>query len=158
MKHFQKHLVKKMSSYVVDENVVLNATHGKKADNRTPALAEKIFMYRLFSSQSHLFMNEKIRGKFRKMPQKIESKHKKEFLDNHIMPLFLQIMVDSSRTTIVNGIVNNFRGVKECDTEFVGVTLQSGGTLVTADRNLREAIAADQSVSRCHCVTVEEAI
>jgi hypothetical protein len=49
-----------------------------------------------------------------------------------------------------------FKGVKDCDTEFVGVALQSTSTLVTVDQRLKSEIKKDTTVSHCKCVTVEE--
>lgn len=147
-----------MANYVIDENVILNATHGKKADKKTPALEEKIFVNKLFLGKDHLFMNEKIRAKFRKMPQKIRTEYRTEFLDNHTLPLFLKLMTDSMRTTIVDGTPNTFKGIKDCDTEFVGVALQSTSTLVTADDRLKSEIDKDPSISGCRCTTVEKLV
>ena len=65
---------------------------------------------------------------------------------------------NQERTTILEGIKTKFKGVKKCDTEFVGVTLQSNATLVTADEDLKNAISKDSKVSNCKCVTVEDII
>ena len=147
-----------MTSYVIDENVILNAIHGKKAKTNQPALKEKIFLYRIFQGRDHIFVNIPIRQKFFKLPRKINENYKDQTLDNHIIPLFLKLIKDQERTTIVEGIKTKFKGVKKCDTEFVGVTLQSNATLVTADEKLKDAISKDTSVSNCTCVTVEDII
>ena len=51
-----------MTDYVIDENVVLNAVHGKKASNNKleNADTEKIFLYKFFSNKDKQFMNLKI--------------------------------------------------------------------------------------------------
>ena len=79
-------------------------------------------------------------------------------LDNFVLKMILKLMFDSERTTILDGIKTDFQGVKKCDNEFVGVTLQSNGILVTADVKLKEAIAKDEKVSHCICMTAEEVI
>ncbi len=151
-------LVNQMNSYVIDENVILNAVHGEKAKTRKPALAEKIFLYRIFRGQDRIFVSVPIRQKFFKLPQKITQNYKNQNLDNHIIPLFLKLIKNQERTTILKGIKTKFKGVKKCDTEFVGVTLQSNATLVTADEDLKNAISKDSKVSNCKCVTVEDII
>ena len=147
-----------MTDYVIDENVVLNAIHGKKASNSESKNAdtEKIFLYRFFSNSDKQFMNLKIQQKFFALPKKVAQKYKNEILDNHIILRFLGVMNDPLKTSIVDGVSNTFKGVKKCDTEFVGVTLQSNATLVTADGKLKTAIQEDSFVSKCKCSTVEE--
>lgn len=147
-----------MTDYVIDENVVLNAIHGKKASNSKSKNAdtEKIFLYGFFSNKDKQFMNLKIRQKYYTLPKKVEQKYKNEILDNHIIPRFLAVMIDPLKTSIIDGVSNTFKGIKKCDTEFVGVTLQSNATLVTADENLKTAIQEDTFVSKCKCSTVEE--
>ncbi|MCV0411257.1 hypothetical protein [Nitrosopumilus sp.] len=149
-----------MTDYVIDENVVLNAIHGKKASNNKSKNAdtEKIFLYGFFSNKDKQFMNLKIQQKFFALPKKVEQKYNNEILDNHIIPRFLGVMSDPLKTSIIEGISNNFEGVKKCDTEFVGVTLQSNAILVTADGNLKKAIQEDSFVSKCKCSTVEEVL
>ena len=124
-----------MSDYVIDENVILNAVHGEKPMKKgvnIPADAEKIFVYSFFRNKDRNFINTKIRQKFFNMPKKVEQKFKKDFIDGKILPRFLDLLVNSDKFVLVNGIKNNFKGVKECDTEFVGVTLQSNAILVTS--------------------------
>lgn len=150
-----------MSDYVIDENVLINAVTGekpvKKGDEKSmPADAEKVFIYSFFSNRDRNFINYEIRKKFFKMPEKIEQKFKKEILDNQVIPRFLSMLSNSDKITIIEGIKNDFKGVKNCDTEFVGVTLQSNATLVTADKDLQDAIKKDNFVSKCKCATVEE--
>lgn len=48
-----------------------------------------------------------------------------------------------ARSTIIDGNPNTFKGVKDCDTEFVGVALQSTSTLVTVDQRLKLEIKKD---------------
>lgn len=150
-----------MSDYVIDENVILNAVHGEKPvkNNGTiPADAEKIFVHSFFRNKDRNFINIKIRQKFFKMPKKVEQNFKKEFIDGKILPRFLNLLTNSDKIILVSGIKNNFKGVKECDTEFVGVTLQSNAILVTSDEDLKVAIKKDAIASKCKCATVEEII
>lgn len=145
-----------MSNYVIDENVVRNAWTGKKPDEN-PALAEMKFMRDIFFGNQHLAINLKIRSKFTKWSKQAEQISAN--VDNLLIPLFMKLIFNSERTMIVDGIHTNFRGVKDCDIEFVGVTLQApNGVLVTADVKLVEAIAADTEVNHCRCITAEEAL
>lgn len=147
-----------MSRYVIDENVFENAITNKKSDGSNAA-AEKIFTWKFFSSTDTMFINNKIKTKFeKKLPAKIATKYRSTDLDNHVIPLLKKIIVDPSRTHMVDGIKIEFKGVKDCDVEFVGVTLQSQATLVTADGDLKAAMAKDKLVSKCDCRTVEEII
>lgn len=146
-----------MSNYVIDENVVRNAWTGKKSDQH-PALAEMKLMRDIFFGNQHLAMNLKIRDKFTKWGKQTEQ-IRSDDVDNLLVPLFIKLIFNAERTILVNGIRTNFRGIKDCDTEFVGVTLQApNGILVTSDGRLVEAIAADPEVQHCRCVTAEEAI
>jgi len=145
-----------MNNYVIDENIILNAITGEKPDCST-TLTEKIFISCFLHGHDHLFINNKIKDKILKnMPKKISSFTKP--LDNHIYPLIKKLIFNSSRTTIVDGIKNNFKGVKDCDTEFVGVAIQSNAILVTADSKLKTAVGEDSFASNCKCKTAEELI
>ena len=145
-----------MAKFVIDENVFENAITNQRPDG-SPAHAEKIFAYKFFSSNDTMFINNAIKTKFIKnLPQKISIKYKSIYLDNHIIPSLKRIVFDSTKTNLIDGVKTQFQGVKKCDTEFVGVTLQSNATLVTADGDLKVAIAKDKLVSKCICNTVEE--
>jgi predicted nucleic acid-binding protein len=145
-----------MSRYVIDENIILNAITGEKPDCSV-TLTEKIFILCFLRGNDHLYINNKIKAKILKnIPEKISSFTKP--LDNQIYPLIKKLIFDSSRTTIVDGIKNNFKGVKDCDTEFVGVAIHSNAILVTADSKLKNAIEKDLFASKCNCKTAEELV
>lgn len=145
-----------MTSYVIDENIILNAITGEKPDCST-AFPEKIFVSRFLYGNDHLFINNKIKDKILKnMPKKITSFSKP--LDNHIYPLIKKLIFNPSRTTIIDGTKNDFKGVKDCDTEFVGVAIQSNAILVTADSELKIAVMKDTFASKCNCKTTEELV
>jgi len=148
-----------MASFVIDENVFENAITNRKA-NGSPASSEKSFVYKFFQSNDTMFINQKIKTKFiKKLPQKIASNYKSVFLDNHIIPLLKKTIFDSTKTTEIDGIKTEFTGVKECDVEFVGVSIQSTAPLITADEKLVNAIKLDKFVSKkCECMTTEKAI
>lgn len=147
-----------MSRFVIDENVFENAITNKKPDG-SPAYSERIFTNKFFSNTDTMFINEKIKMKFlKKLPEKINTKYKTEFLDNTVIPSLKKIIFDSTKTNEVSIPNIQFKGVKECDVEFVGVTLQSEATLVTADEDLKIAMTKDKLASKCKCHTVEEMV
>jgi hypothetical protein len=148
-----------MASYVIDENVFENAITNKKP-NGTPAISEKIFAYKFFQSADTMFINKIIKTKFiKKLPQKISTNYKSVYLDNHIIPLLTKTIFDSARTKEIDGTKTEFKGVKDCDIEFVGVAIQSTATLITADEDLVIAVDKDEFASKkCKCMTTEKAI
>jgi len=141
--------------YVIDENVLLNAWHGKKPNN-TDALSERKFLHDIFYGNQHLAISHKIRGKFSKIGKKLQEQQKG--VDNLVIPLFLKLIFNSKRATMHTPIKTNFKGVKNCDKEFVGVALKSNGIIVTADHKLKMAISDDPSVKHIECMTTEEVI
>ncbi len=148
-----------MTSYVIDENVFENAITNQKPDG-SPAYSEKIFTYKFFNSEDTIFINKTIKTKFIiKLPQKISTNYKTIYLDNHIIPSLKKIIFDSTRTNEIDGVVTQFKGVKDCDVEFLGVSIQSTAPLVTADEKLVKAISNDDFASKkCHCITTDIAI
>jgi hypothetical protein len=147
-----------MARYVIDENVFENAITNKKYDG-SPAHSEREFADKFFRGTDVMFINKKIRDKFlEKLPKKIHAKYKPEFIDNTIIPSLRNIVFNSSRTNIIEGIKTPFKGVKDCDVEFVGVTLQSQAILVTSDEKLKSSMSEDELVSKCKCATVEECL
>ncbi|MGI0064926.1 MAG: hypothetical protein ACREAL_08685 [Nitrosopumilaceae archaeon] len=141
--------------YIIDENVIYNAWHGRKSDN-TPALAEKKFLYDIFYGKQHIYISEKIRKKIIRMRKAIPKDPID--LDSFALNMFLKLIFNSERTTILTGIKTDFQGIKKCDNEFVGVALQSNGILVTADAKLKKAIEADPKVAKCNCITADEVV
>ena len=156
-------MVNQMVDYVIDENVIENAVHGKKPQKNgqsiaLPADAENEFLYRFFRNKDRMFVNDKIRQKIYSLEKRIRIKHKSEFLDNRIIPRLLETLQNFEKTITIDGIQTEFSGIKNCDKEFVGVTLQSNATLVTADGDLKILMIKDKLVSKCKCFTVEEVL
>jgi hypothetical protein len=62
-----------MVDYVIDENVIENAVHGKKPQKNGESTelhadAEKEFLYKFFRNKDRMFVNDKIRQKIYSLP------------------------------------------------------------------------------------------
>jgi len=144
-----------MSSFVIDENVVRNAWHGKKP-NDDDAHAELKFIGDMLYGNYGISASKKIRDKFSKFKDDNFGKHK--YVNDLILSSYVKLLFNSKRTQMHTPIKINFKGVKDCDNEFVGVAIKSQGLLVSADARLKEEIAKDSEVQNCRCETVEDAI
>ena len=125
---------------VVDENVVIEAATGKKPDGKE-AWSEAEFMCGLFRSPEKIFVNDAILKKFSSMEGKIKAAAAAENCNNLIYKGLAALLKDSGRTVYVDGTRVDHEGLKKCDKEFVGVAVQSGAILVTADERLRAIVA-----------------
>lgn len=144
-----------MKGIVVDENVVMDAIKGRKP-NRDLALAEAQFMFKLFDSNNPLFVNSTIVKKYRGIEQKVDMRGHPAGLNNCIYRIFMQKLADSRNINRVDGVSVDWDGLKKCDREFVGVALQSGSILVTADMRLHKIV--NERASRITCVTARHAL
>lgn len=147
-----------VNSFVIDENVVRNAWHGKKPDG-SDALAEEKFVGDMLYGNHSISISEKIRNKFSKFKDDNFGKSKKP-VNDLLLASYVKLLFDSERTQIHIPTQIKFEGVKECDNEFVGVAIKSQGLLVSADGRLKEEIAKEKDpiVQNCKCETVEDAI
>ena len=141
--------------YVIDENVLIDAWHGKKPDG-TNALAERKFICDLAYGEAKIAISVEIKRKIIRFCKDAEKKSKG--VDNLILPIFIDLMNNYRRTQFHAPQKNDFPGIKKCDKEFVGVALKSESILVTADKRLKDAIQKDKKVSNCDCQTAEEVI
>ena len=144
-----------MTEYVIDENVIRNAWHGKKADG-SDAFEEMKFLADLFSCNGHLNLSEKIRKKFNKFRKGTENNTKG--VNDLMLSKFIKLMYNQSKCLVTEPIKTDFQGVKKCDNEFVGVALKTNSVLVTADEKLKAAIEKDKIAKKIRCVTVEETL
>lgn len=146
-----------MTGIVVDENIVMDAVNGKTAGG-DPALAEALFMFKLFDSNRPLFVNTTIAKKYRDMEQKIGMRGRSAGLNNGICRILTQTLTDSTKINYVDGLAIDWPGLKKCDREFVGVALQTSSILVTADAKLRKIVEDHPRGSRITCATARHAI
>lgn len=147
-----------MTSYVIDENVIMESIHGQKPNGEN-ADAEAEFMYKILRTKSHIILNKEIEKKIYNIPKKIASKYPKNSINNLILPRLLKAIKDPSRVTFVEGTPIDFEGPKKCDKQFVSVAIQSKGLLVTADEKIKGPIKkAGLVVSKCKCMTAKEAL
>jgi len=147
-----------MVGIVVDECVIREAVEGKKPGGGR-AHAEAEFVHKLLRSTGTIFVNCAIAAKFRSLEKKIRADSRPEHCNNAIYKDFVAVLRDSSRTTYADGIDVDWEGLKKCDREFVGVALQSGSTLVTSDKKLRDIAREKRSQgSRIACVAAGDAL
>lgn len=147
-----------MRGIVVDENVIIEATVGKKPDG-SPAWVEAEFMFRLFRSGNVVFVNTAIIDKFRAIRSKLDIDSHPHDYNHKIYKSLMLILMDGKKTTRVDGIKIEREGLKKCDKEFVGVALQSGSIIVTSDMPLCDIIN-DMRASGypIECATAEQAL
>ena len=147
-----------MSGIVIDECVFMEAVRYKKPDG-SYAIAEAELMCRLLRSSKTVFVNDAMVDKFHDVEKKINATgHPKDY-NNMICKNFLATLSDSKRTSYVDGIKIDWKGLKKCDREFVGVALQSNSTLVTSDGPLRDIVEQMRlRGTRIECVTADQAI
>lgn len=146
-----------MTGIVVDENIVMDAVNGKTPSG-DPALAEAQFMFKLFDSNTPLFVNTTIAKKYRGIEQKIGMRSRSASLDNGIYRILMQALTDSIKITYVDGVAVDWPDLKKCDREFVGVALQTSGILVTSDSKLRKIVGDHPQGTRIVCATARHAI
>jgi len=144
-----------MTRIVLDENVVRNAWHSKKPDG-SDAFSDVRVMTDVLLGDYDVQGSEKIRSKLSAFRKKTQ--HITKDVNDLLLNKYMQLVYDSSRFSMHKSIKTDFKGVKDCDNEFVGVTLTCKAVLVTADEKLKIAIKADKKVSHCECKTTEEII
>ncbi len=145
-----------MTDYVIDENVIMESIHGEKPNGEN-ADAEAELMYKILRGKDHIFLNQEIRKKILKIPQKILKNYSEKNINNKIYKRLMQVMLDSSRITYVDDATIDFKGPKKCDKQFVNVAIQSGGILITADDTIKGPIKEGGPViSKCVCKTAKE--
>lgn len=145
-----------MNSFVIDENVVRNAWHMKKPDG-SDATAEFKFIGDMLFGNYGISTSKKIQNKFNKFKDENFGKSKKP-VNDLILSSYVKLLLDSTRTQMHSAIKINFKGIKDCDNEFVGVAIKSQGLLVSADDRLKQEIAQDPEVKNCRCEVVEDVI
>ena len=128
-----------MNGIVIDECVFMEAVRYKKPDG-SHAIAETEFMCKMLRSPHTVFVNDVIVDKFHDIEQKINAMGNPRDYNNMICKNFLATLSDSKRTNYVDGIKIDWKGLKKCDREFVGVALQSNSILVTSDKPLRDIV------------------
>lgn len=147
-----------MNGVVVDECIVAEAVRYKKPDG-SQAIAEAEFMCKLLRSPYTVFVNNTIVDKFHDVEKKINAIGRPKDYNNMICKNFLATLSDSKRTSYVDGIKVDWKGLKKCDKEFVGVALQSNSMLVTSDGPLRDIVEQmRQQGARIECATADQAI
>lgn len=146
-----------MRGVVVDVNVIIEAIEGSKPD-KSPALAEAQFMFKLFDSRNSVFVNRAIMKKYWHLAERFNRRHRPQDLNNNIHKIFMQTVKNSKRTNHIDGTKVDWPGLKKCDKEFVGVALQSGAILVTGDTRLRALVEDHPRVSDVTCVTARSAL
>lgn len=147
-----------MTDYVIDENVIMESIHGEKP-NGDDADAEAEFMFKILRGNDHFFINKEIEKKIYSIPKKIRNKYSEKHLNNRIYHKLVRVIKDPTRTTFVEGTPIDFEGPKKCDKQFVSVAIQSKGLLITADDKIKGPIEnGDAIISKCKCMTVEEAL
>ena len=109
-----------MNGVVVDECVVAEAVRYKKPDS-SQAIAEAEFMCRLLRSPYTVFVNDAIVDRFHGVEKKINATGHPKYYNNMICKNFLATLSDSKGTSYVDGIKVDWKGLKKCDREFVGV-------------------------------------
>ena len=145
-----------MTNYVIDENVIMEAMHGKKPDG-TYADAEAELMFKILRGNDHIWLNKEIQKKICNIPKKIRKNTSENNLNNRIHTRLLQVILDSTKTSYVDGNLVDFEGPKKCDKQFVNVAIQSASILITADAKLKDSVRSGGTVvSKCICKTAEE--
>jgi len=142
-----------MTDYVIDEMVVRNAWHGKKPD-KSNADGELKFLADVFYNNYHVSVSQKIRSKFNKFRD--DHQQITAGVNDLVLKNFIKLLHDSSRCTITEPTKTDFKGVKKCDNEFVGVALKTKSILVSADSGIKDAISKDPVAKKVKCLTVEE--
>jgi len=144
-----------MNNYAIDQNVVLDAWRGRKAD-KSPAIYEGKFVYGFLSSSHKLLLNSTILNKFTafsKTPMQND-----EFPDPIIVPMFMKLIFNYERTEYATETPVSQELIKKCDKHFVAVTMDKEGILVTHDEPLKDAIQKYDELKSCNCKTSEEAL
>lgn len=146
-----------MRGVVVDENVVMEAIEGRKP-NRDHAFAEAQFMFKLFDSSNHLFVNKAIIKKYGEIYQKISMRSRFEGLNNRVYKILMQTLSNRDRINNVDGVALDWLGLKKCDKAFVGAALQSSSILVTSDLRLHKIVADHTRGSGITCAVPRAAL
>ena len=146
-----------MRGIVVDENVVMEAIEGRKPSGDR-AHSEGQFLFKLLGSDNPMFVNSPIIKKYHGIERKIIARSHSKRINSALYGDLMQTLANSHRMHYVDGVVVDWPCLKKCDKQFVGVALQSGGILVTADARLREFLAEHRVGSGIECVTAGRAL
>ena len=117
-----------MTRFVIDEVVLYNAHTGKDSKGNINRNATRFFLD--FCDSGHnLALNNKIKGKYHHLNEKLQNQ---KFVLN-VPSLLHQLLMNKQRVEFFEKSSLDFEGPKKCDTEFVRVSKESQGFLVTED-------------------------
>ncbi len=144
-----------MTDYAIDQNVILDAWRGKKAD-RSSAIYEGKFVYGFLFSNHRLLLNSTIEKKFTAM--KNIQMQDDEYPDPMIVPMFMKLIFADDRAEYATETPVSQELIKKCDKHYVAVTMDKNGILVTHDEPLKNAIQKHDELKSCNCINSEEAL
>lgn len=124
-----------MTRFVIDEVVLQNAYVGKDSRGNIDRISTK-FILHFCDSPHKLALNSTIKGKYHKLSDKMAGQ---KILLN-VPSLLHQLLLASNRLEYFENGTIDFEGPKKCDKEFVKVTKESQGILVTEDGPLINVI------------------
>jgi hypothetical protein len=142
-----------MTRFVIDEVILHNAYTGKNSEGNVDRNATH-FVLDFCDSNHKLALNSMIRSKYHKLPEKLD---KQKMLLN-ISTLIHQLLLDKTKTEYFEGSSFEFEGPKKCDKEFVKVTKESQGFLVTEDEPLINTIQEKNLSQQIQVKRVKEAL
>ena len=124
-----------MNRFVIDEVVLQNAHVGKNSEGNVDRISTK-FILNFCDSADKLALNSAIKDKYYKLAEKMVGK--KVLLN--VPTLVHQLLLSKHRIEYFENGTIDFEGPKKCDIEFVKVTKESQGILVTEDGPLIDII------------------
>ena len=142
-----------MTRFVIDEVILQNAYTGKDSRGNIDRHATH-FVLNFCDSTHKLALNVVILGKYNKLPAKLD----KQKLLLNIPTLLHQLLLNKTRIEYFENSSLEFEGPKKCDKEFVKVTKESQGFLVTEDEPLINTIFEKGLSNQVQVKRVNEAL
>ena len=143
------------SEFIIDENIVYNTWRGKDAKDNV-AIKERTFMYLFLSSDKLLAMTPYIQKQYSKISKTVLSDQ--QYMDAGFIPMFMQRLLDTTKSHIYDGLKPDYEYIKKGDDEFVCLAITRDGNLVTVDKRLLDEIKNEGLEGKVKYYDVPDAI
>lgn len=125
-----------MKNFIIDE-MVIRECDSLKDPNGVETFSSLDFVTSFIESPHKLGINDKIEKKYRNYQDEIKNRG---IYSNPTLSAIINKILRSDKIREVDGMPGRFVGPKKCDVQFVGVSIQLNGILVTNDEPLIQSI------------------
>ena len=144
-----------MADFIIDEMIIRECDSLTNPEGRH-TVRSLDFITSFIESKHRLGLNKKIKQKYRDYQEEIKNSG---IYSNPIVSKLINDILRSNRIIERDGTPGNYNSnrLKKCDIQFVGVSIQLGGVLVTNDEPLIENIRSQKLDSQFQVVRIDNA-